>query len=72
MIGLFNRTHAFLEQWGLINYQVDADLRPTPMGPPCTSHFTILGDTPCGVAPIGHPKSAIQPEVGEKKSDGGN
>ncbi|CAF0764172.1 unnamed protein product [Didymodactylos carnosus] len=50
------RVHAFLEQWGLINYQVDADLRPSPMGPPCTSHFTILGDTPCGLAPIGHPK----------------
>ncbi|CAF1930819.1 unnamed protein product [Rotaria magnacalcarata] len=50
------RIHAFLEQWGLINYQVDADLRPTPMGPPCTSHFTVLGDTPCGLAPVGHPK----------------
>ena len=22
------RIHAFLEQWGLINYQVDADIRP--------------------------------------------
>ncbi|CAF0791393.1 unnamed protein product [Didymodactylos carnosus] len=50
------RVHAFLEQWGLINYQVDADLRPSTMGPPCTSHFTILGDTPCGLAPVGHPK----------------
>ena len=51
------RIHAFLEQWGLINYQVDADLRPTPMGPPCTSHFTVMGDTPCGLAPVGHPKN---------------
>jgi SWI/SNF related-matrix-associated actin-dependent regulator of chromatin subfamily C len=50
------RIHAFLEQWGLINYQVDADVRPTPMGPPCTSHFTVLGDTPCGLAPVAHPK----------------
>ena len=56
------RIHAFLEQWGLINYQVDQDLRPTPMGPPCTSHFTVLGDTPCGLAPIGHPKG-LQREV---------
>jgi SWI/SNF related-matrix-associated actin-dependent regulator of chromatin subfamily C len=56
------RIHAFLEQWGLINYQVEADLRPTPMGPPCTSHFTVLGDTPCGLAPVGHPKG-IQREV---------
>ena len=38
------RIHAFLEQWGLINYQVDADLRPTPLGAPCTSHFSLLGD----------------------------
>ncbi|NXA02605.1 SMRC2 protein, partial [Nesospiza acunhae] len=30
------RVHAFLEQWGLINYQVDAESRPTPMGPPPT------------------------------------
>ncbi len=35
------RIHAFLEQWGLINYQVDADLRPTSIS---TSHFTLLGD----------------------------
>ena len=35
------RIHAFLEQWGLINYQVDADLRPSQ---PSTSHFALLGD----------------------------
>uniref|UniRef100_A0A8C8SP33 SWI/SNF related, matrix associated, actin dependent regulator of chromatin subfamily c member 2 n=1 Tax=Pelusios castaneus TaxID=367368 RepID=A0A8C8SP33_9SAUR len=34
------RVHAFLEQWGLINYQVDADSRPTPM------------DTPSGLVPL--------------------
>ncbi|CAF1245096.1 unnamed protein product [Rotaria sordida] len=39
------RIHAFLEQWGLINYQVDVDLRPTPMGPHSTSHFSLLSDT---------------------------
>jgi len=38
------RVHAFLEQWGLINYQMDADLRPTPMGQTSTSHFTLLGE----------------------------
>jgi len=59
------RIHAFLEQWGLINYQVDVDLRPTPMGPPCTSHFTVLGDTPCGLAPVAHPKG-MQREVIEE------
>ena len=39
------RIHAFLEQWGLINYQVDADIRPTPMGAPCSSHFTLLANS---------------------------
>lgn len=51
------RVHAFLEQWGLINYQVDADNRPTPMGPPPTSHFHVLSDTPSGLQPINPPKT---------------
>ena len=38
------RIHAFLEQWGLINYQVEADIRPTPLGGPSSSHFTLLGN----------------------------
>lgn len=32
------RIHAFLEQWGLVNYQVDADVRASSMGP-SSSHF---------------------------------
>lgn len=51
------RTHAFLEQWGLINYQVDADARPAPMGPPSTSHFHVMADTPAGLQPLQTPKS---------------
>ena len=51
------RVHAFLEQWGLINYQVDTDVRPTPMGPPPTSHFHILVDTPSGIQPINPSKT---------------
>ncbi|NXF12342.1 SMRC2 protein, partial [Smithornis capensis] len=54
------RVHAFLEQWGLINYQVDAESRPTPMGPPPTSHFHVLADTPSGLVPL-QPKT---PQVG--------
>lgn len=49
--------HAFLEQWGLINYQVDADSRPTPMGPPSTSHFHVLADTPSGLQPLNPPRT---------------
>merc|ERR1711997_423749 len=51
------RVHAFLEQWGLVNYQVELDSRPTLMGPPPTSHFHILADTPAGLTPINPPKT---------------
>ncbi|XP_015760824.1 PREDICTED: SWI/SNF complex subunit SMARCC2-like [Acropora digitifera] len=54
------RVHAFLEQWGLINYQVDADGRPTPMGPPSTSHFHVLLDTPAGLQPLQPAKTQVQ------------
>ncbi|XP_043939672.1 SWI/SNF complex subunit SMARCC2 [Protopterus annectens] len=54
------RVHAFLEQWGLINYQVDVESRPTPMGPPPTSHFHVLADTPSGLVPL-QPKTPQTP-----------
>jgi len=50
------RSHAFLEQWGLVNYQVDADSRPAQLGPPPTSHFHVLADTPSGIQPVEAPK----------------
>ncbi|CAI5765123.1 SNF complex subunit SMARCC2 isoform X5 [Podarcis lilfordi] len=59
------RVHAFLEQWGLINYQVDAESRPTPMGPPPTSHFHVLADTPSGLVPL-QPKT---PQSRQSDSD---
>ncbi|XP_028169580.1 SWI/SNF complex subunit SMARCC2-like isoform X3 [Ostrinia furnacalis] len=46
------RVHGFLEQWGLINYQIEAESRPTAMGPPPTSHFHVLSDTPSGLQPL--------------------
>jgi SWI/SNF related-matrix-associated actin-dependent regulator of chromatin subfamily C len=45
------RVHAFLEQWGLINYQVDAEQRPSHVGPPFTGHFKVTCDTPRGLQP---------------------
>jgi SWI/SNF related-matrix-associated actin-dependent regulator of chromatin subfamily C len=45
------RVHAFLEQWGLINYQVEADARPSNVGPPFTGHFRVIADTPRGLQP---------------------
>lgn len=49
---LFFRVHAFLEQWGLVNYQVDPESRPMAMGPPPTPHFNVLADTPSGLVPL--------------------
>ncbi|KAJ5953374.1 hypothetical protein N7454_000270 [Penicillium verhagenii] len=46
------RIHSFLEQWGLINYQVDPQSRPSSIGPPFTGHFRIVADTPRGLQPF--------------------
>ncbi|XP_031354938.1 SWI/SNF complex subunit SMARCC2 isoform X2 [Photinus pyralis] len=62
------RVHAFLEQWGLVNYQVDTDSRPSPMGPPPTSHFHILSDTPSGLQPVNPPKTC-QPSAAKTLLD---
>ncbi|XP_017485731.1 PREDICTED: SWI/SNF complex subunit SMARCC2-like [Rhagoletis zephyria] len=67
------RVHAFLEQWGLINYQVDADARPTPMGPPSTSHFHVYLDAPSGLQPLNPPRgqmSATQQMLNLPKENG--
>lgn len=48
------RVHAFLEQWGLINYQIDPETRPATLGPPFTGHFRVTVDTPRGLQPL-HP-----------------
>lgn len=56
-VSFCGRVHAFLEQWGLINYQVDSESRPTPMGPPPTSHFHVLADTPSSLVPL-QPKTS--------------
>lgn len=62
------RVHAFLEQWGLVNYQVDVDARPTAIGPPPTSHFHILSDTPSGLQPVNPPKTT-QPSAAKALLD---
>ncbi|KAG7089670.1 hypothetical protein E1B28_011330 [Marasmius oreades] len=48
------RVHAFLEQWGLINYQIDPDQRPATLAPPFTGHFRVILDTPRGLQSL-HP-----------------
>ncbi|CEH14153.1 Chromatin remodeling factor subunit and related transcription factors [Ceraceosorus bombacis] len=54
------RVHALLEQWGLINYQVDPDTRPATLGPPFTGHFRITVDTPRGLQHA-HPGTKPRP-----------
>ncbi|WRT68318.1 uncharacterized protein IL334_005294 [Kwoniella shivajii] len=54
-VGAIMRVHAFLEQWGLINYQVDPDTRPAALGPPFTGHFRVTLDTPKGLSNLVHP-----------------
>ncbi|KAL7273227.1 SWI/SNF and RSC complex subunit Ssr2 [Rhizina undulata] len=53
------RVHSFLEQWGLINYQVDPESRPSNIGPPFTGHFRVTADTPRGLQPFQPPAGAI-------------
>ncbi|KAF5389206.1 hypothetical protein D9757_003473 [Collybiopsis confluens] len=48
------RVHAFLEQWGLINYQIDPESRPSTLAPPFTGHFRVVLDTPRGLQSL-HP-----------------
>ncbi len=44
-VGAILRVHGFLEQWGLINYQVEPDRHAMTMGPPPTQHFSVQVDT---------------------------
>ncbi|ODQ68003.1 hypothetical protein NADFUDRAFT_81107 [Nadsonia fulvescens var. elongata DSM 6958] len=51
-VGSIMRTHAFLEKWGLINYQVDVESRPNGVEPPYTGHWMVTEDTPKGLFPF--------------------
>ncbi|CAI5451379.1 unnamed protein product [Caenorhabditis angaria] len=64
------RLHSFLEQWGLINYQVDSESRPAPVAPPPTSHFMVLADTPTGIQPMNPIPSNFSSASGEIKKEG--
>lgn len=47
----------YVTSLNLSDNQVDSDSRPTPMGPPPTSHFHVLADTPSGLMPVNPPKT---------------
>lgn len=46
------RVHHFLDEWGLINYQVDAEARPASVAPPFTGHWQVKYDVPRGTFPF--------------------
>ncbi|KAM6503579.1 SWI/SNF complex protein [Amanita muscaria] len=54
------RVHAFLEQWGLVNYQIDPEQRPAALAPPFTGHFRVILDTPRGLQSL-HPGTRQHP-----------
>lgn len=61
-VGTLLRVHSFLEQWGLINYQVDPDTRPSLMGPQFTGHFKVMVDGPRGLQPFEPPAKSLLSE----------
>ncbi|KZT60456.1 SWIRM-domain-containing protein [Calocera cornea HHB12733] len=61
-VGAIWRIHAFLSQWGLINYQVDPETRPASLAPPFTGHYRVILDTPRGLQPL-HPGTAPHKQI---------
>ncbi|KAF4618957.1 hypothetical protein D9613_009907 [Agrocybe pediades] len=65
------RVHAFLEQWGLINYQIDPEQRPAALAPPFTGHFRVIMDTPRGLQSM-HPGRRPTPTSGTASGANGS
>lgn len=63
------KIHAFLEKWGLINYQIDPRSKPSLIGPSFTGHFQVILDTPQGLKPL-IPSEVIPEEDSKKDEDG--
>nr|AFJ24742.1 SWI/SNF complex subunit SMARCC-1 [Schmidtea mediterranea] len=65
------RVHAFLEQWGLINYQVDQEGKITAgsLGPPNTSHFHVLTDSATGLQSLGNQASVVKSQSNNSAID---
>lgn len=68
-VGTLLRVHSFLEQWGLINYQVDPDTRPSLMGPQFTGHFKVMVDGPRGLQPFEPPAKSLLSEGQEDTAE---
>lgn len=61
------KIHAFLERWGLINYQIDPRSKPSLIGPSFTGHFQVILDTPQGLKPF-VPSELVKEEGDEEVS----
>ncbi|GAV53050.1 hypothetical protein ZYGR_0AI03320 [Zygosaccharomyces rouxii] len=62
------RIHKFLMKWGLINYQVDAQLLPKSVEPPFTGEYSTRHDEPRGLFPFESYKPSIQlPDMAKLK-----
>ncbi|KAF5379102.1 hypothetical protein D9615_005954 [Tricholomella constricta] len=66
------RVHAFLEQWGLINYQIDPEARPAALAPPFTGHFRVILDTPRGLQSLHPGTRPTHPAAGSSTAAGTN
>lgn len=64
-VAVIMRVHRFLEQWGLINYQIDPETRPSIAGPQYTGHFQITLDTPRGFEPMIPAPESVEAENGK-------
>lgn len=60
-VGAIMRVHQFLDRWGLINYEVQAEMRPIGVAPPYTGHWKTTLDTPRGLFPFQFYKGAEDP-----------
>ncbi|CAR27061.1 ZYRO0C08008p [Zygosaccharomyces rouxii] len=62
------RIHKFLMKWGLINYQVDAQLLPKSVEPPFTGEYSTRHDAPRGLFPFESYKPSVQlPDMAKLK-----
>lgn len=63
------KIHAFLEKWGLINYQIDPRSKPSLIGPSFTGHFQVILDTPQGLKPFVPAELVKDEEEAETKNE---
>jgi SWI/SNF complex subunit SWI3 len=68
-VGTIMRLHRLLSRWGLINYQVDAEIKPKPVEPPYTGDYQVSYDAPRGLFPYESFKPPLEPEKLETLKD---